>query len=87
MPTVFIPAQMRALTDGLTQLEIEADTLRQIIDQLEERFPGIRQRLCDGEQLAPTLQLAVDSSMGSRSMRTAVGDAREVHFLPVVGGG
>ena len=87
MPTVFIPAQLRSLTNGASQVELQAETVRQIIEQLEQRFPGIAQRLCHGDQLAPTLQIAVDSSMGSRSMRTVVKDAREVHFLPVVGGG
>ena len=87
MPTVFLPAQMNSLTGGVSQVELVADNFRQVIEQLEQQFPGIRDRLCDGDELAPTLQVSVDSSMGSRGLRTRVTDAREVHFLPVIGGG
>ncbi len=87
MPTVFIPAQLKSLTGGVSQVEMEADNVRQVIEQLDQQFPGIRDRLCDGDDLARTLQVSVDSSMGSRGLRTQVGDAREVHFLPVIGGG
>tara|TARA_Y100000758_G_C15729008_1_gene303949 strand:+ start:164 stop:427 length:264 start_codon:yes stop_codon:yes gene_type:complete len=87
MPIVFIPAQLKSLTGGISQVEIEADNVRQVIEQLETQFPGIRDRLCDGDQLAPTLQVSVDSSMGARGLRTRVTEAQEVHFLPVIGGG
>ena len=87
MPTVFIPAQLKSLTGGVSQVKMEADNIRQVIEQLEQQFPGIRDRLCDGDELAPTLQVSVDSSMSSRGLRTRVADAREVHFLPVIGGG
>ena len=87
MPTVFIPAQLKSLTGGVSQVEMEADNVRQVIEQLDQQFPGIRDRLCDGDELARTLQVSVDSSMGSRGLRTRVRDAREVHFLPVIGGG
>ena len=87
MPIVFIPAQLKSLTGGVSQVEMEADNVRQVIEQLEAQFPGIRDRLCDGDQLAPTLQVSVDSSMGARGLRTPVTEAQEVHFLPVIGGG
>ena len=87
MPIVFIPAQLKSLTGGVSQVEMEADNVRQVIEQLEAQFPGIRDRLCDGDQLASTLQVSVDSSMGARGLRTRVAEAREVHFLPVIGGG
>ena len=87
MPIVFIPAQLKSLTGGISQVEIEADNIRQVIEQLETQFPGIRDRLCDGDQLASTLQVSVDSSMGARGLRTRVTEAQEVHFLPVIGGG
>ncbi len=87
MPIVFIPAQLKSLTGGVSQVEMEVDNVGQVIEQLEAQFPGIRDRLCDGDQLAPTLQVSVDSSMGTRGLRTRVAEAQEVHFLPVIGGG
>ena len=87
MAIVFIPSQLRSLTQGIEQVQLDVRNVRQVIEQLDQQFPGIRDRLCDGDELARSLQISVDSSMGSRGLRTRVGDAREVHFLPVIGGG
>lgn len=86
MPTVFLPTQLRDLTDGVTQFDVEAESLRQVIGLLEGQFPGIRDRLCDEEGLLPGLQIAVDST-STRKLSTKVDQANEIHFLPAIGGG
>lgn len=87
MATVFIPAPLRTLTGGVECVEISASTVREIIDALDEQFPGIKARLCQGEELSPSLQVAIDSVMTSQGMRAKVGPDSEVHFLPALGGG
>lgn len=87
MPTVHIPPQMRDLTGGAAQVEIEAATLRQAIDALEARFPGMRERLCRDDELAPGLQASIDETMATRSLRTPLKPGSELHFLPAFGGG
>ena len=87
MPTVFIPVQMRDLTHGLTQIALDGDTLAAVVDALESRFPGIRERLCRGDSLAPGLQVAVDATVTTRGLRSRLQPASEVHFLPAFGGG
>ena len=42
MATVHIPPQLVRFTDGARQVEIPGTTLREIVDALDERFPGIR---------------------------------------------
>lgn len=86
MPTVFLPSQLRDLTDGVTQIDVEAESLRQVIAALEDRFAGIQARLCDEDGLLPGLQIAVDST-STRKLSTKVGSASEIHFLPAIGGG
>ena len=87
MPTVFIPVQMRDLTHGLAQVVTDGDTVAAVVDALECRFPGIRQRLCQGDSLAPGLQVAVDATVTGRGLRSKLQPASEVHFLPAFGGG
>jgi molybdopterin synthase sulfur carrier subunit len=87
MPTVFIPPQLRDLTDGTTQVSVEAQSVRQAIDALEARFPGIKARLCQDDELAPGLQASVDQAMTTRSLRTPLRPSSELHFLPAFGGG
>ena len=86
MPRVFIPAQLRPLT-GAALVEVEGATVREVVNSLEARFPGIRERLCQGDQLAPSLQVSIDSVMSTQGLRAKVRPESEVHFLPAIGGG
>jgi molybdopterin synthase sulfur carrier subunit len=85
--TVFIPAQMREMTGGTLRLEIEAGNVRQIVEVLEERFPGICARLCVGDALSPALQVSIDGHMTTRGLTAKVKPKSEVHFVPAIGGG
>mgnify|MGYP001205465066 CR=1 FL=1 len=87
MATVFIPPQLRDLTDGASQVETEGRNVGQLIDRLESQFSGIRARLCRDGQLSPSLQVSVDNVMSSRGLFTKVQPDSEVHFLPAIGGG
>ena len=87
VPTVFIPAQMRDLTRGVAQVVVAGDTVAAVVDELETQFPGIRQRLCRGDFLAPGLQVSVDSTVTLRGLRSRLQPGSEVHFLPAFGGG
>ncbi|QDU25270.1 ThiS family protein [Anatilimnocola aggregata] len=87
MPTVFIPAQLRGLTSGQAQVEVAATTVAEAIAQLDEQFPGIRARLCQGENLIPGLQVSVDDRFTRQGLSARLQAASEVHFLPVIGGG
>lgn len=87
MATAFIPHQLRDLTDGQAQLEIPAGTVRDAIHALEQKFPGIKARLCRDEELSPALQVTVDGILSHRGIRAKVLPTSEVHFLPAIGGG
>ncbi len=47
MPTVFIPTPLRRLTGGQSKVEVEAGTVRELIQRLDARYPGIAERLLD----------------------------------------
>ena len=85
MAIVFIPPQLRKLT-GAAQVEIEGGTVREVVEQLNLQFPGVKERLFTDGQLSPTLQLSVDHTM-TRVVGTKVQPTTEIHFLPVIGGG
>lgn len=87
MATVFIPTMLQPLAGGIKQLDIEAVNVRQIIDRLEERYPGIRARLVEGDHLRPNLSVAIDGEIGRMGLLEKVGQKAEVHFIPAIGGG
>lgn len=87
MATIFIPAQLKELSSGIGHVDVAADNVGEAIRQLDARFPGIKQRLCTGDELKPGLQVSIDGKMSSRGVLAKIDVAREVHFLPVIGGG
>lgn len=87
MAIVFIPAQWRDLTGDVASLELAGTSLGAIIDGLEARFPGIRQRAGHQAGIAAGLAVSIDGALASRGMRSPVGAASEIHFLPAIGGG
>ncbi|MGA3214732.1 MAG: MoaD/ThiS family protein [Acidimicrobiales bacterium] len=44
---VRIPTQLRAMTGGVGEVELEASTVREAIDALEREHPGLKSRLLD----------------------------------------
>jgi molybdopterin synthase sulfur carrier subunit len=87
MPVVFIPTQLRDLTGGEAQVAVEGGTVRDVVDALDRRFPGIKPRLCREDSLAPGLQVSIDDVMTTRGLRATVPPKSEVHFHPAIGGG
>jgi len=87
MLLVFIPPQLRDLTGGEAVVEVAGATVRELVEALEQRFPGMRDRLCAGGELSPALQVSIDGQFSRRGMDARVQAASEVHFLPVFGGG
>ena len=52
MPTVVIPALMRKFTGGVERVELPGRSIRELIRQLGERFPGIDKQLLEDETSA-----------------------------------
>jgi sulfur-carrier protein len=88
MPVAWIPSLMKKLTDGKSQIEVEGETVRQVIENLDAVFPGFRARLCteDG-RLKPEIAVAIDGEVTVDGLRTPVEKRSEVHFLPALAGG
>jgi len=87
MVRVFLPSGLRRLTGGKGELSASGETVREIIDDLERQFPGLRERLCDGDRLRPGMSVVVGSTIAARGLLEPLPAGSEVHFLPSVGGG
>jgi len=87
MPVVWIPALLRGLTGGQEKLTVPGTTVRLVVEEMERRFPGIKTRLCDGDNLRPGIAVAVNSQISRQGLREPVTEYSEVHFVPAVSGG
>jgi molybdopterin converting factor small subunit len=90
MATIFLPMPIRRRIGVEPSLQVRGETLRQIINNLEERFPGIREELIDPElddRVIRSISAIIDGEAADMGLRTTVGENAEVHFLPAIAGG
>jgi molybdopterin synthase sulfur carrier subunit len=87
MATVWIPALLRDLTGGRELLDVPGETVRQLVENLEAAYPGMRERLCPEGRLRPGLAVVVDGQVSRQGLRRRLDAASEVHFLPALSGG
>jgi sulfur-carrier protein len=62
MADLHLPTTLPPLCDGLPRrLDIDAATVAEVIERLDERWPGLRDRLCEpGPALRPHINVYVD---------------------------
>ena len=82
MPRVVLPASLgQQFAGGATELDIEGETVRDLVRGLDSRFPGIAATIREG------MAVAVDGEILQDAMLEAVRPDSEVYLLPKIGGG
>ena len=87
MAVVGIPSLLRELTGGQASVSVEGDTLRDVIENLERLHPGLKERLCDGDRLRPSIAVVVDGHASTLKLRQRLNKSSEVHFVFAISGG
>jgi len=88
--SVSIASPFRKYTGGLGKVEVEAKDVKELIDLLEKRFPGLRASLLDEEgRILPHLNIYVNErdveTLGGLASPLGPGD--EVAIVPAIAGG
>lgn len=81
MARVHFSAGLRSFTGGVADLDIEAATVRRLLNELDARFPGL------GERLSSGTSVAIDGEIIADAWYEELADNSEVHFLETLGGG
>ena len=87
--TVKIPTQLRAVTDGEAETEVDGGTVGEVLDALFDRYGDLRDRICEGGELRRFVNVYVsgeDIRFGD-GLETEVDEGSEVTILPAVAGG
>ena len=87
MPIVAIPSLLRNLTNGEERITVPGTTIREVIDNLEGRYPGMKARLCEDDRIKPGIAVYVNGLLTRGSLLESVDADAEIHFLPAIGGG
>jgi sulfur-carrier protein len=87
MAEIFLPTPLLPLFPELTKrVQVDASTVSAAIAQLDERWPGLRDRLVQaGPALRPHINVYVDKERGD--LDTAVGENSRVDVIAAISGG
>ena len=83
MPRVHFSGQAaRRFTGGLTELEVEANTFRRMVLELDRRFPGL------GRQIEESMAVAIDGEIFQDAYLAPLRPESEmIYLIPKIGGG
>ncbi|HXG37067.1 MAG TPA: MoaD/ThiS family protein [Dehalococcoidia bacterium] len=84
---MWVPSVMQHLTEGKTVVNIEGRNIRQIIQNLDAAYPGMKEALMEDGKLRPDIAVAVDGELASLGLLEEVGESSEVQFMPAIAGG
>ncbi|MBD2516756.1 MAG: MoaD family protein [Desmonostoc geniculatum HA4340-LM1] len=87
---VLVPTALQQFTNNEAIVESNGNTIAELVDSLEQSFPGFKSRLCDDEG---KLRRFVNFYLNDEDIRflkgadTRLNDGDEVSIVPAVAGG
>jgi sulfur-carrier protein len=87
--TVKIPTQLRAVTGGEGELEVEGGTVGEALDAVFEQHTDLRERITQDGDLRRFVNVYVSGEdiRFQEGLDTSVEDGAEITILPAVAGG
>ena len=88
--SVKIPTPLRRVTGGASTVDAAGSNVRELIEDLERQFPGLRDRLCDE---TGAIRRFVNVFIGDEDIRflegieTPLSEGSQVSIIPAVAGG
>jgi sulfur-carrier protein len=87
--TVRIPTPLRPLTGGEEAVAVEGVTLRDVIDHLENKHPGMKERLLDekGVRRFVNIYIGDEDVRFLDGLDTKLSGNEEISIVPAIAGG
>lgn len=90
MPSVRIPTPLRKLTADQDEVNVSASNISVLIEELENKYPGLKARLCDESgEVRRFINLYVNNEdiRFLDGKETALKDEDIVSIIPAIAGG
>jgi molybdopterin synthase sulfur carrier subunit len=87
---VRIPTPLRRFTGGAEEVGASGATVAAVVEDLEHKHPGIKERLCDEEgrvRRFVNIYLNGDDIRFLDNLKTGVKDGDELSIVPAIAGG
>jgi len=90
MITVRVPTPLRRITNGQGEVQVQASTIREAMEKLEEVYPGFKERILDeqGEvRKFVNLYLNDEDIRFLKGLDTELKDGDVLSIVPAIAGG
>lgn len=87
---VRIPTPLQKLTKDQAEIDVSAKNVKELLDNLERQFPGIKGRLCDESgrvRRFVNIYLNEEDIRFLKQEATPLKDGDEVSIVPAIAGG
>ena len=87
---VRIPVQLRALTNGEEVVSASGKSVREIIEDIDKKYPGVKDRICEADGRVRRFVNIFVNEEDIRfldNLQTAISDQDEVSIIPAIAGG
>lgn len=87
---VRIPTPLQKLTENKAELELKGSSVRELIENMEKKFPGIKERIYDEKD---NVRRFINIYVNEEDVRflqmdkTPLKDGDEVSIIPAIAGG
>lgn len=87
--TVRIPTPLQRLTNGLEVVDGMPGSVIDLVDELDRKYPGIKERIADGGKIRRFVNIYVNKEdiRFLKAEQTAVKEGDEVSIVPAIAGG
>ncbi len=88
--TVRIPTPLRTLTKGADEVKVDGKSIKDIVDNLEVNYKGIKERICDNDG---QIRRFINFYLNDEDIRfignldTPVKDGDQISIVPAIAGG
>ena len=86
---VKIPVPLQRLTQGKEEVESTAGTIISLVNDLDQKYPGLAERISEGGKLRRFVNIYVNEEdvRFMKNEETEVKDGDEISIVPAIAGG
>ncbi len=87
---VRIPTPLQKITQNKAEVKLQGANIKELIDDLEKNFPGIKERICDEKgKIRRFINIYVNEEdvRFLQQDKTSLKDGDEVSIIPAIAGG
>ncbi|MBI4523850.1 MAG: MoaD/ThiS family protein [Deltaproteobacteria bacterium] len=87
---VRVPTPLRKFTNGVDEVSAQGNNVRGMVEDLEKKFPGIKERICDETgkvRRFVNVYVNGDDIRFLQNLETSLKDGDNISIVPAIAGG